>query len=243
MQDGQGSMTASQRAYCWTKERILSGVAAGGNLLSEGEVAQALGLSRTPVREAFLRLEVEGLLQLYPKRGALVVPVSVQEVTDVLEARLLIERFAADKVIASGTHVQVAQVMRDVLSQQQRIAASARGDALSELDRQFHGTLVEAAGNAIVTSLYQTLRDRQLRISTMMFERDPARRPLILAEHERLCEHLAAADAVALSTGINAHIHGVGEQVVGTQREPASGTGHDGNAPQQWFRRATDRRG
>src|ERR671916_3537295 len=95
-------MTAKDRAYEFTKGRVLDSTFAGGDLITEGEVASALGMSRTPVREAFLRLEGEGLLRLYPKRGALVVPVSAQEVDAVMETRLLVERFAIEKAIARG---------------------------------------------------------------------------------------------------------------------------------------------
>ena len=62
-------------------------------------------MSRTPVREAFLRLEAEGLLRLYPQRGALVVPVSSEESRAVIEARLLLEQFAAGKVVSRGPGV------------------------------------------------------------------------------------------------------------------------------------------
>src|ERR671917_2912601 len=95
-------MTRTEAAYVFTKQRVLDATFAGGDLLTEGEVADALGISRTPVREAFLRLEGEGLLRLYPKRGALVVPVSAQEVDAVMETRALVERFAIEKAIARG---------------------------------------------------------------------------------------------------------------------------------------------
>ncbi|NKS66646.1 GntR family transcriptional regulator, partial [Rhodococcus hoagii] len=55
---------------------ILSGALPGGELISEGEIASRMGSSRTPVREAFLRLEAEGWMRLYPKRGALIVPIA-----------------------------------------------------------------------------------------------------------------------------------------------------------------------
>ncbi|MGW3628406.1 GntR family transcriptional regulator, partial [Streptomyces sp. NPDC000880] len=67
---------AKDKAYDWVKNRVLHGGYEGGDLISEGDVSKELQMSRTPVREAFLRLEVEGLLRLYPQRGALVVPVS-----------------------------------------------------------------------------------------------------------------------------------------------------------------------
>jgi DNA-binding GntR family transcriptional regulator len=112
-------MTAKDRAYAFTKERVLDSTYAGGDLITEGEVADALGMSRTPVREAFLRLEGEGLLRLYPKRGALVVPVSVGEVEAVMETRMLVERFALDKVLADGPAEVLARAMGD------RIAGAA----------------------------------------------------------------------------------------------------------------------
>ena len=80
-------MSAKDRAYRHTKARILDGSLPGGDLITEGQVADTLAMSRTPVREAFLRLEAEGLLRLFPKRGALVVAVSPHEVEAVLDLR------------------------------------------------------------------------------------------------------------------------------------------------------------
>src|SRR4029078_4417386 len=85
------SGSAAARVYAYVKERLLDGTFPGGALLSENELSQQLGLSRTRVRQAFVQLEAEGLLELYPKRGALVVPVSGSEADDVLEGRLLVE--------------------------------------------------------------------------------------------------------------------------------------------------------
>src|SRR4051794_3211856 len=92
-------MSASERAYRHVKERVLDGTIPGGELISENEVAEQLGMSRTPVRAAFGQLEAEGLLRLYPKRGALVVPVSAQETEAVMEARWVIERYAIERVV------------------------------------------------------------------------------------------------------------------------------------------------
>src|SRR3954447_11104588 len=89
--------TATSRAYDHVKQAILDRAYPGGALLSEGEIATAVGVSRTPVREALLRLETEGLVRLYPKRGALVLAVSAQEITDVLETRELVETFTAGR--------------------------------------------------------------------------------------------------------------------------------------------------
>ena len=86
--------SAAERVYGEVKELILTNGIAGGELISEGEIAQRCSVSRTPVREAFLRLEAEGWMRLYPKRGALVVPVGQSEARDVVDARLLLEGHA-----------------------------------------------------------------------------------------------------------------------------------------------------
>src|ERR1700760_4727258 len=100
-----GRVAAKDRALDYVKSQVLTGAFPGGELISEGDVAAVLGMSRTPVREAFLRLEAEGLLRLYPQRGALVIPVSPDEVRSVIEARLVLEQFAAGKIVGRGSAV------------------------------------------------------------------------------------------------------------------------------------------
>src|SRR4051795_10745537 len=92
-------MSASERAYRHVKSGVLDGSIPGGELISENEIAEQLGMSRTPVRAAFGQLEAEGLLRLYPKRGALVVPVSAEGTESVIEARWVIERYAIERII------------------------------------------------------------------------------------------------------------------------------------------------
>ena len=118
--------SAAERAYAYVKERLLDGRFAGGTLLSENELARRLGISRTPVREAFRQLEAEDLLELYPRRGALVIPISPSEADDVLEARLLIEQHCARRVAAYGG--EVAPALREAIAEQKRsLAAGGSG--------------------------------------------------------------------------------------------------------------------
>ncbi|MGW5235119.1 GntR family transcriptional regulator, partial [Streptomyces nodosus] len=90
---------AADRVYTHVKQGVLERRYEGGALLTEGGLAEEVGVSRTPVREALLRLEAEGLIRLYPKKGALVLPVSAQEVADVVETRQLVEEHAARKAV------------------------------------------------------------------------------------------------------------------------------------------------
>src|SRR5437588_806840 len=155
------TLAAKDRAYRYTKDRVLDGTFAGGELISEGQVADALQMSRTPVREAFLRLEVEGLLRLYPKRGAVVVPVSPREIEAVLETRELIENHAVAKLLAKPEPARAVVVdrLRELLAEQADLRE--RGDARGfvDADRRFHSTIVAEAQNPILSELYESLPD------------------------------------------------------------------------------------
>jgi DNA-binding GntR family transcriptional regulator len=201
--------TATDRAYRHTKERVLDGTYAGGALITEGEVSDAVGVSRTPVREAFLRLQAEGFLRLYPKKGALIVPVSAREIDDVMETRAMIERFAIEKVIASGRHREVGARLREALGRQRKLRKSP--EPFTEADRDFHGLLVAATENEVVVDLYALLRDRQLRMGVTALLRDPERVDRILEEHAALADAVAAGNGDAARACITNHLHGTEE--------------------------------
>jgi DNA-binding GntR family transcriptional regulator len=207
------TVTATDRAYAFTKERVLDSTFAGGDLITEGEVADALGLSRTPVREAFLRLEGEGLLRLYPKRGALVVPVSVGEIEAVVETRMLVERFALDKVLANGSAAAVADALDIAIAAQEEFAAAGNTDGFVAVDREFHTTFVTAAGNPIVTGLYDSLRDRQQRMIITSLLRDRQRVASILVEHRQIAAAIRAGDLARADAVLVAHLRGTLELV------------------------------
>ncbi|MDO8211074.1 GntR family transcriptional regulator [Conexibacter sp. CPCC 206217] len=187
--------TATERAYAFTKSRVLDGRFAGGDLISEGDVAASVGLSRTPVREAFLQLESEGLLRLYPKRGALVVPVSAAEVEDVMETRLLVERFAIEKIGRAAPGL-IAQLQAEI-ERQERLAARGDARAFVVSDREFHRLLVAATGNQVLLTLHDSLRDRQSRMGLVALAADADRVREICAEHRALLTALAAGDPAA----------------------------------------------
>jgi DNA-binding GntR family transcriptional regulator len=198
--------SAASRAYAFVKQQIISGDYAGGTLISEGEVAAAVEVSRTPIREAFLRLEAEGLLRLYPKRGALVVPVSSSEIRDVLDARLAVEQHAARRVIEAGRHRELAGQLRAILALHADPGGSPDARHFTDVDQQFHYALVNAAGNALLIGFYQTLRDRQLRMGIAALLHDPGRYDAILTEHATLADLMAAGDIEAVAGTLASHI-------------------------------------
>jgi DNA-binding GntR family transcriptional regulator len=208
MASSPAKTTATNRAYAFTKDRVLDSTFPGGDFITEGEVAGALGMSRTPVREAFLRLESEGLLRLYPKRGALVVPVSVGEVEAVMETRVLVERFALDKVLADGPAEIIARGMDEAIARQEERAAAGDADGFVAFDREFHTRFVTAAGNPIVTGLYDSLRDRQQRMIMTSLLVSAERSQSILVEHRALTEAIRAGELERAQTVLEAHLRG-----------------------------------
>src|SRR3954451_11343834 len=171
--------TATSRAYDHVKQAILDRAYPGCALLSEGEIATAVGVSRTPVREALLRLEAEGLVRLYPKRGALVLPVSPQEISDVVETRELVETFAAGKASLGPALIDE---LTGFLEEMREHAAAGNGREFARADRCFHRAIVAAAGNEIIIQLYDALRDRQLRMARLTAD-DPDRTATAIHEH------------------------------------------------------------
>src|ERR1700710_1278186 len=95
--------SAADRVYAHAKAAVLCRRYAPHDLITEGELADAVGVSRTPVREALLRLPAEGLVRLLPKRGGRVMPVTAAEVADLLETRRLIESFAVRKAVTAAS--------------------------------------------------------------------------------------------------------------------------------------------
>src|SRR5271165_4365664 len=202
-----GRGAAKDRAHDYVKRQVLTGGFPGGELISEGEVAAALGMSRTPVREAFLRLEAEGLLRLYPQSGALVVPVSSEEARAVIEARLVLEQFAARKVIGRGAAVRasVFERLSAELQRQRDAAAKADWEEFSEADRAFHSVTLQESGNAIVSGFYSSLRDRQTRMNRELVMHEE-RITTILEEHRLIVEAMRDGDLERAEEIVRTHL-------------------------------------
>ncbi|GAA4976947.1 GntR family transcriptional regulator [Kineococcus glutinatus] len=210
-----GPPAAADRVYATVKAAILDRSLPGGELLTEGDIAERIGVSRTPVREGLLRLEAEGLLKLIPKRGALVVPVSPEEVEDVLEARELVEVHCA---AGAWPHRQrFTDELAAHLGAMRAAAAEHDAWAFMTADRAFHATVVTAAGNAVLTRFYDSLRDRQMRMGMARMADDPGRMDLALAEHAALLAAARDGDETSWRRLTGEHVRGAGARLRSTR--------------------------
>lgn len=202
--------SAAETAYEATRTLILDGDFPAGSMVSEGDVATRLDMSRTPVREAFLRLQAEGWLRLYPKRGALVVPPEPGESHDVLEARVLVETASVRHAVGSApVSAALVRKLRALLDAQR--AAHEAGDlkAFTENDLAFHRAIVAAGENAILTGFQDSLSDRERRMSTRSLWRRRDSSQLVLDQHSGLVDAISAGDPERFSALLRLHLSSV----------------------------------
>jgi DNA-binding GntR family transcriptional regulator len=203
---------AAEKAYRAVLDSIVAGSVPAGTLLTEGVVAEEIGMSRTPVREAFLRLSTEGLLDLYPKRGAIVTVPNGAEVDQLLAVRAMFEKQAVAWMAEGIPPEGLEETLRGHLEAQAKAA-----DALefARSDRALHEAIVAAAGNSIADNLFVQTGPRLLR-----YWHEPAQGPesreRLAAEHGELVDLVLAADAPGFATALDAHLAGV--RVAGAAR-------------------------
>jgi DNA-binding GntR family transcriptional regulator len=194
--------TAQDLTYRWLKEHIAELPPDGGTFLTESEVAQAAGTSRTPVREALLRLEAEGFLQIVPKKGAFVPPISDAEVRAVMEARELIENWCVRRVVPVGE--RFLSELEELLTEQERLLDDPVG--FIERDRAFHRAIVRHAGNTVLAEFYESLRDRQVRMGLRAVVNEQNRARTVLTEHAAIVAALHSGDTDTAESAITAHL-------------------------------------
>ncbi|TCC05656.1 GntR family transcriptional regulator [Kribbella soli] len=192
------------RAYQYLRGTVLSDPAVSGTFINEQVVATEVGISRTPVREALLMLAAEDLVQLVPHRGAFVAPLPGREIAELMQARGVIECWAASTSLAADA--APVEAMTSVLEQQRAIVAQGDAKAFIELDSQFHALLVAAGGNSVLGRLYENLRSKHVLLGVVALQRSATRRQDVLAEHQAIVDGLAGGDPAAAEKAILSHL-------------------------------------
>lgn len=197
--------SAAERAYAETKRRIIRGDLPGGSSLSETTVCQELGLSRTPVHEAFLRLAAEELLTLESRKGAVVRPMSPSEADDVVEMREAVEAAASRRAIEQDPG-ELGPILRALLSTQEECIARGDVDGFVDADDAFHSAVVKASRNPIAAHFTRLLRDRAQRLRHHLMRIQPAHLDISLDDHRELAEAIEARDADAYAAILHRHV-------------------------------------
>lgn len=194
------------RAYRELKELIQSEAIASGSFLSERQLAERLGMSKTPIRVALQQLETEGLVTVSPQQGILVRELSAREIKELFEFRLAVEPFIVRRLTG---RLQAEQSDRLQINLKAQRAAADRGDvvAITKLDVQFHLLLAELLDNReILFPLRQALA-RLYREIVRISRRSEGRLQASFREHADIVESVLGTDAGRAAARMEKHLH------------------------------------
>ena len=198
------------------RELITEGVLAPGTRLNERALGERLGVSRTPLREAFRLLAAHGLIELQPNRGAVVVELSLDDVRESFDVMSGLEALSGELACRNVTDAEVAEIKALTF---EMLACHARNDlpGYYRLNHTIHERINLAARNRLLTQVYRSLN---LRIQNLRFrsnfDRDKWNRAA--QEHAEMVDALEARDSTRLSAILREHLNRKGEAVLDALR-------------------------
>ncbi|WP_236757657.1 GntR family transcriptional regulator [Aeromicrobium sp. PE09-221] len=193
----------TERVYASIREALRHGELRAGELYSVVEISRTLGVSRTPVREALLRFESEGVVAFERSRGVRILTVSAHDISDLFGLRLLLEVPSARSAATSSDHVQLQRMAGAF----QEMSAATEGDdetAFDQHDTIFHDAILRAAGNAQVAEAVARARAQ---IDSRIL-RTTQSRPLseVLEVHRTIHDAILARNPEAAGAAVEAHL-------------------------------------
>ena len=200
--DGAGGSRADL-AYRRLKAAIESGALVPGHRMREAELAEWLGISRTPVRDALRQLESDGLLVAAPRRGLLVAELDQQQVTEIYALRAVLEGLAARLAAQQASAAEVA-ALEDILDRQAR-TPDDDSETLARLNRVFHERIYRTARNRYLLDVLQAL-ESSLTLLPRTTYAQPGRPATALAEHQVIVAAIVAHDPDTAESAARIHI-------------------------------------
>ena len=191
-------------AYEQIRRRILDNVWPPGHRALEQEVALALGMSRTPVREALMRLSGEGLVEVIPRHGMRVLPVSPTDMREIYEILTALECMAAELLARRQPSAAELKPLIDATKAMDKALKLEDLDAWAVADERFHAQLLELAGNRQLQATVLNYWDRahRARLFTLRLRPKPVNST---KEHMQMVERLRAGDAEGAARVTRAH--------------------------------------
>ncbi len=194
----------SDLAYEEIKRRVITLEYRPGSYLNAAQVSAQLELGVTPVNQALNRLMIEGMVEVIPRKGAFVRPISLEEILNVIDVRLVNEVHCVRLAVERATDTELAELSA-VLDQAEALVPKRDIEGLMLLDREFHLRLSRAARNPVLTELLLSLHERSLRFWFISLSNDE-HLFAVLREHREIAERLRARDAEGVCAAMRAHI-------------------------------------
>lgn len=206
---GEEATSAVAQAYIQLREQILSGQLPPGTPLSEYQLAKALSVSRTPVREALSRLQSVGLVRSVPQRGMFVRELGPQDVVEILEIREALESLAVRRFVERGIPEASLDRWEDETEQARELIANGQFPEALALGCRLHDELILGGGNGRLTEIVAQLGE-QIWLLGMVGIRAPGRPEKANREHKELIALLRKGDAAAAEACMRQHLRNEG---------------------------------
>lgn len=184
----------TQTALNALRELIFSGALSPGSNHLESDLAAKLGMSRTPVREAAVMLQAQGLLEIQPRRGLRILGLSVEDMREIYDILIELEGLATARAAKARHPPEALRAMRDSIDQMERALARQDSDAWAIADETFHSELVRLSGNRHLKEMVDRVVDkvRRARSLTLHFRPLPTQST---ADHRAVMDAIAQGDA------------------------------------------------
>lgn len=201
-------------AYTRLKDDILHNRLPAGFQAPEPEIAARLGMSRTPVREALIRLQAEGLVELIPRRGARILPVVAADMQEIYEILTALEPSAAADLAARRPSDQDLTPLAQATEDMEHALDQGDLEGWAVADDRFHRTLLDLHGNQRLCAIAASLFDQahRARMVTLRLRQPPAQST---AEHREILTHLAKGDADAVRAAFTRHRQRAAAELLG----------------------------
>ncbi|MBI5813722.1 MAG: GntR family transcriptional regulator [Meiothermus silvanus] len=200
--------TLNREAYKALRRAILGRKLPPGRKLIVRVLAEELGLSPTPIKEALSALEREGLVVAVPHRGYFVLEPTLEDVREIYRLREVLEGLAARLAVENNGKI-LPRKLEKVLQRQRKAAEQGDIESYGDLDLSFHRTLWEAASNKRLLAVAETI-DGQIRLLINSSAAIPGRLPSSLAEHEAILQAVAAHDPDSAEAAMREHVQQAG---------------------------------
>lgn len=186
------------------RQAILKGELEPGERLMEIQLADRLGVSRTPIREAIRKLELEGLVLMIPRKGAEVAKISEKSLRDVLEVRRSLEELAIELACQRMTEEEIQELQE---AQEAFRKAVASGDAMNiaETDEHYHDIIYDGTGNSRLVQILNNLREQMYRYR-LEYIKDADKRQILLVEHDHILKAVQGRHVAEAKAAIREHI-------------------------------------
>ena len=197
-------ISLQDQAYEEIKRRIITGVYAPGQYLNEKRISEDISIGRTPVHQALDRLASLDLIEIIPRKGVIVTPISFHHVLNLNDARELNEPRCAALAAERATEHEIAEL--DRILEQSIVAMNKRDlESLILLDRDFHETIADASGNPILANIMKMLHERSLRVWFISLN-DQQHLERVYREHAAIIVAIKKRDAALAAEAMHAHI-------------------------------------